>query len=624
MNDQESPSSEPREYDVWQDVLEEALPPEDREPFRKRKLAVTLKCDGAKDDKIKLLTGFDRQVVAYFLKRCRTCHADGNPWGFRILVPGTRLSAKNQRKTKPVKPKPEDEKPPGLAGAFSWLLEAYPDIKELIINLFLARAKRGEVAEKKMLKTDIHQEMLKTLRAKGLTDNDYPFFTLDKGLRSLELFLDDLYDSHFKEIIKNQEGKQAARNLGSGKMRMEDPPGRPNAQMEIDAHKLNAMIEIEYDMGIYPGHVVTYMRPWLLALICRMTRVVWAYLLVFKAEINHLDIFRLMKRFVQPYVPTVIPVGCELKHLEGAGMPTSLIPECRHALGDEFYLDNALAHTADDSQTLFTEVLGGALITGRFRTPNDRPYVEHLFKKFERHSTLRMPSTTGIDPTDARRDNPKKAARRFRLNHEKVELLTAVTFDNYNARTHGELSRHSPLDMLRHNLLGSMPLRMFLTPNDMSDFNKTKTVPVRGGKKEKRRPYIEYMHVRYSSVNLGKTPSLAAGKKLKLSIDYDDISRIDAYLEDGNTFFDVLVPNDRKWRKPHTYEYRQQFYRNIGTEETDDGVHEFATNAGKNSGESAGDEPSTVRTCGPASTQPPSFAPLSGRHDAEDFKPKNR
>lgn len=617
MDTIETLTSDQHEYDAWPDVKEEVLPEGDvRAAFIKRKKAVKLKCDGEKNASIKLQTGFERQEVWRYLKRCRSIHPDGRLWGFRALVPGTWVEEPKRKKA----PAPNGGKSGGLAYVFTQLLDQYPDIRELIINLFTARARPGELAEKDMLKKDIHQEMLKALRAKGLGNSEYPFFTKDKGIRSLEKFLETLYDDHYKELVRDKDGKQAARNLGSGKMGMEPRASRVNEQMEIDAHQLHGRFEISYNLGKYPGYTQVIMRPWLLVLLCRYTRLIWAYLLVFKEEINHLDVLRLLKRFVQPSTRPELPSDCLLKYIEGAGLPSELFPECHFALADEFYLDNALAHTAQETRRVITEVIGGTLITGPYRTPNDRPYIEYIFKGFERHSVERLANTTGNAPDDPRKDDPDKAVRLYNMDDPQAHLIVDVEIRNYNIRRHSELARSSPLDMLQHSLSGGMPLRMLLDPRDLAAFNLTKEVTVCGGKQEARRPYIRYEHGRYSSESLKKTPSLA-GQKLILSIDYDDLSNVRAYLKDG-TFFDILIPNDLKWRQPHTYEDRKRFYRHIGVEEVDDGFHAYATSL-KSRAKKAPPSKNCVAASKPKKTAPTAFKPLSERYSDKDYQGHN-
>jgi len=622
MSDIEFPSFERHRYDTWPDVLLETMSEEDRRAFNDRKQAVMLKCDGAKNSQIKLLTGFDRREVFRYLKRCECTHHDGRAWGFRALVPGTKVDLPKQKKQRKT-PKSNKNNRGGLKNAFTWLLNKYPDIRELIINLFTARALKGELAEKKMLKKYIHLEILKALRAKGLGDNDYPFFIKSKGIRSLEKFLETLYDAHFKEIISDREGKQAARNLGSGKMGMEPEASRPNEQMEIDAHQLNGRFKVTFSLGKYPSYAETILRPWLLVLLCRYTRVIWAYLLVFKEEINHLDILRLLKRFVHPSIRPELPDDCLLKYIDGAGLPSELFPECHYALADEFYLDNALAHTATETRRVITEEpLGGTLITGRFMAPNDRPYIERLFSEFERHSVERLANTTGNSPDDSRRDDPDEAVRLYNMDESQAHLIVGTEIRNYNARRHSELGRSSPLAMLQHNLSGGLPLRMLLDPRGLAALNLTKEVTVRGGKQEGRRPYIRYEHVRYSSESLRKTPSLA-GQKFILSIDFDDLSSIRAYLMDG-TFFDILIPMDRKWRKPHTYEDRKRFYRHIGVEEIDDGFHAYATGLKSRTKQAPSSKKVTaVAVSKPDKASPMAFKPLSDRYSDTDYRGHN-
>lgn len=573
MTTNETTSADIPEYASWPDVDESLLSEKDRKIFLLRKEAVIRKIDGDSNQVIQRITGYSRQEVRRFKERCRSPGPDNRIWGFRILVPGT-WEGKGHRKQKPT---PQGENRGGLAYAFSWLLETYPDIEELITNLAIAKAEKGKVAEKAMMTKNIHQEMLAALRAKGLTDADYPFFTKDKALRSLTLFVDGLYTTHFKSMVKNQAGDSKARNMGSGKMGQEPPATRPNQQMELDAHRLDGEYVLSFEMGRYPPKTKIIQRPWLLALLDRFTRVIWAYLIVLAKEPNHLDILRLFKRFIGPWSLPELPPDSPFRYKEGAGMPKDIVSDCEYPLGDEIYVDNAWVYLAKQVKRVVTRVNGGSFILGRYRTPTDRPYIESYYSKIAL-IFQRFPNTTGSYPGDFRRQNPEDAAIKYHMDYNFLNQLLATVMANYNATKNIELGNNTPLQMLAHST-ATEPLRMLLNPNDLNDLNLRVTRVVRGGKKEGRRPYIQYENVRYSSENLAKTPSMI-GQKLELNVDYDKMHIINAYLENG-CFFDYLIPKDRKWQVPHTYEDRKLFYQYEGVVEEEDQIHSAIINLGQ-------------------------------------------
>lgn len=568
-------TAELHEYDAWPDVDETSLSEHDRVVFLTRKDAVKRACDGQSHRAIGVKTGIQFQNINYFLKRCQSPHpTDGRIWGFRILVPGTR-SGRNKWT--------DGSKPEGKVKTFTQLLKKYPDIEELIIDLFTATAKTGEIAERAMLKKYIHQEMLKALKAKGVPETEYPWSKINedgstseyksKALRSVERFLDDLYDTEFVKIVRNYVGEQTARNMGSGKMGLAQPATRFLEKVELDAWKFDDLFEVTMDMGRYPAKTSGIQRPWFLGLLDNFTQAILAYLVVFAGELTQYDLQRLFKRFIGPWSLPELTYE-NLRYKEGAGMPSDLVPNCPYWLIDELYVDNAFIHTALEFKRVMTRVNGGTLIVGRYKTPKDRPYIERFNKKIAQASH-RLPNTTWGKPGDQRRESPEEDAVIFQLNSLFADQFSAKFVGDYNAtkQKYG-LGNNSPLDMVRHCLQNDS-VRCLLDPTDVEDLNVKKTRVVCADKKRGRRPYIQYEHVRYSSENLQKMPSME-GETLRLSIDVDNLQQITAFNSDG-TFFDYLIPKARKWQDPHTLEYRKLFYRYDGVKEDPDSLHDCVT-----------------------------------------------
>lgn len=584
----ELPTVDFHEYSVWPDVDETSLSDKDRKAFLTRKEAVKRACDGATYQSIQDVTGIKKQNIRYFLERCRKVHPDGSFWGFRALIPRLRIKEADPN---------TDIESAGGGSDFARLLKKHPDIEELIIDLFIFKAKTGEIAERAMLKKFIHQEMLAALKAKGVTEEEYPWRVIVKengkpkivngqvvtkknkslALRSLERFLDGLYDTHFRKIVKNYAGDQAARNMGRGKMGMEKPATRFLERVELDGWQFHALFEVSHRMGRYPPKCGPIQRPWFLALIDQITNAILAYILVFAPEPTQFDLLRLFKRFLAGWSLPALTAP-NLKYKEGAGMPSDLVTGCPYWLIDELRVDNAFIHTARETTRVITHLMGGTLTIGRYKCPKDRPNIERFNKKMAQ-AGHRLPNTTGNRPGDPRRKDPEKAVGAYGIDAFVAEQVAAQVVGNYNVtkQKYG-LGNHSPLDVVRQ-CLNTDSIRCLLDPQRLLELNLTDTRVVRGDKQEGRRPYIQYENIRYSSENLKKTPSMQ-GQTLSLSIDVDNLQQITAFNEDGS-FFDYLIPNARKWQHPHTIEERKLWFRYDGGEEDPDSLHNFVTQLSK-------------------------------------------
>lgn len=80
----------------WASVLEDALTPENKELFLKRKQAIDLYFAEESLDVIKNETGIVRSELYRFLERCFTLDPNGQEWGYRALIPRKRVEKEGE------------------------------------------------------------------------------------------------------------------------------------------------------------------------------------------------------------------------------------------------------------------------------------------------------------------------------------------------------------------------------------------------------------------------------------------------------------------------------------------------------------------------------------------------
>lgn len=164
-----------------------ALPPAQRKTFDARRRAVELFAADTSLAEIEARTGVDRRQVYRALESAAAPHADGRPYGWRALVPHTRVGdyhrlSKVQRHRDGL----------GTAGAFGHLLVTHPPLAQWITEQ--VRAKRVSVDQistddglrlRVRSLTKLHLSFLDQCRTVGLSSADYPFNTDHMGIRSL-------------------------------------------------------------------------------------------------------------------------------------------------------------------------------------------------------------------------------------------------------------------------------------------------------------------------------------------------------------------------------------------------------------------------------------------------------
>lgn len=116
--------------EYWPTVDESSLDESERFIYINRKKAVTMYFQRVSLEEIKQETGIVRQNVRRFTKRCMQYDQTGIVWGFRALIPQKNvkeyqldLFTKKQNNVR-------------RTGEFNRFLDRYPDIRELVEDLF--------------------------------------------------------------------------------------------------------------------------------------------------------------------------------------------------------------------------------------------------------------------------------------------------------------------------------------------------------------------------------------------------------------------------------------------------------------------------------------------------------
>lgn len=145
--------------ELWPTVDELSLNEKHRLLFIKRKQAVMMYFKSKSSmAEIHQETGVDPQTLRRVIKRCMSLDEYGVVLGFRALIP--------YKKVKPYELNPMNTKrnKSRKSGEFSMLLMRFPDIKDLIDELFLGRHRR--TLEPAMRTKSIHKKMIDACRKK--------------------------------------------------------------------------------------------------------------------------------------------------------------------------------------------------------------------------------------------------------------------------------------------------------------------------------------------------------------------------------------------------------------------------------------------------------------------------
>lgn len=522
------------DVDTWPHVNLDLVPPEFRETVGAKVEAVTLYVRGLPIAAISRRTGVTSQLPA-LVKRCLELSPDGQIWGFRALTPYFRI--KHYERQAAIFPKRQEQKG-GHAGALGALVKRFPDIEKQLIALIKKEARHFEVPEHRIRPKDLHRIFISLLRKKGLTQSEWPFNTKYLGIRSIQRYMKEVLDANFDRAVNSREESAARAHLavGNGKeplLSFEEPFD----VVEIDAYSINALFSVAFETPEGSETEVLLERLWLVAALDHASNSVLAYNIVYSSEVSADDVVKVIRDATGGrWLPKDLTVP-GLAYPSSGGLPSGVFEECIGAMWGCVFLDGALAHLSKAVYETARKKLGFILNWGPVAHFERRPNVERLFKDISENIFKRFPSTTGSNPGNGRSDKAEENAVRYKIHAHETEELVDVHFAQFNGTPSEGLSYRSPLEYIScflrsepsHFLIRHLP-RSAITLGNPLPFRKE--CVVRGGRKQGRRPYIEFEKGRYTSPVLAQMATYIGGKII-IEADDEDIRQVKAYLPSG-------------------------------------------------------------------------------------------
>ncbi|MEH7126117.1 hypothetical protein V7127_23165 [Bacillus sp. JJ1773] len=531
---------------LWPTVHEDSLDSKKRIVFCKRKEAIDMYLDGEKTVKeIYDTCGINHTDLYRLLTRCISKDEKNRVYGYKALIPNYRI--KTYKRLSNINGYDEDQDTEKkLTGAFTKLLELYPNIKTKIHNLVLKKRK-NKPSQPILRGKDIHDEFIKICKEEGLMPEKehYPFNTNDHGKRSLYRYIEKLKADNPNLAVKNNgpDAEMLFQNTGSGNRN--SIPVRPFERVEFDGHKIDVTIAFKYTTIEGDEVIDVINRIWLLMVVDVATRVILGFNLVLNKEYSAADVMVCLRNAIMPWSAKKVTIP-GLRIADGGGFASEVIPETTHAVWDEILFDNAMANIASSVDKKLKTLVGCHVNTGPVSTPIARPVVEKLFHILEETGFHRITSTVGSNPRDPRRQNPEEKAIKYEISIEEIEQLTEVLIANRNGYPQKGLNGLTPLETMRQRINRGMPFRTLEEKHrDGYDFVTIEDKRhIRGKLHTGRRPYITYYNVEYRNEVLSEMFDFI-GEEITLVINLEDLRFIKAYLPDGTEL--GLLTAKGKW-----------------------------------------------------------------------------
>ena len=546
------------DFKSWPKVDDSAFSDKKKAAFERNKRAVEAVAEGVPQKVIEADLG-----IAYFaalkqLKRCLAAHDDGRIWGYRALVPNVRV--KKYERRAPVKRTGRHTTNGGSSGAFTQLLDRFPDLPAHLEDAILPNVKRNGMHLTRPRLKNVLKALHDFCKAKEVKDTEYPFNTQNKGRMSLKRYIDSIIANSAKNIAL-WFGKVAGQRWGNGKgSRPYMPATRLWEDVQLDGHKLDAHCTIQLRTRNGSWVDVVLERIWVLVLVEVVSEAVLGWAVSYKRNYDASDVIRCIQRALIAQGPREYTIK-GLKIRDGGGFPVDLHPELERAGFDRIKLDNALSHKAEQVIRMLNRKVGSAVHFGAVANPNARHLVENIFGRWLAPEIQRLPSTTGSRPGDPKNQGSVDAALTFCVRESELLQVVDVVLANGNAEPTRGVDYSTPNADIKTQL--NDPDSNFLPrPIPEDAWGHGGLAPqiilkrVSGNKKKGARPFIYFRGAKYTSDLLECSYELV-GRSLVIHANPDKGQTVMAFFQDGTEFGPLLAKG--KWGLvPHTIEMREE------------------------------------------------------------------
>jgi len=498
---------------TWPHPDEGAIPEKKRALYRQRKKAIQMYLSGESKQTIHQLCHLDlKHVYRLIRERCIASHKDGRIYGWRGIVPGLHIRP-YQRKSKLR----VDDRGRGAAGAMQAVLDSHPELGKRFVARILTSPSKNQLGPVKRPRKAHWTWFLDELRKFGYEIRcEWPFNTRANGYHAICRFIDSVLADNPKKAIQVVGGPDLEKKMMSG-----DGVGRPISRIfqrvEMDGHKLDGIfcVLLPHSSGGYVPKVIH--RIWVIVILEVISRAVLGYYLSLRREVNKEDVLRAIKSALSTWKPKIM-THTDLAYCEGAGFPNSISTKLHGVGWEETSVDGALAETCRHVRETLKEVVGSTMLTpnegyASRRSKNDRPFIEAYFKNLAGRGFQRISNTTGgkAGGTDGR--NPAKVAIQSEFQYEYAEELLDVLIANYNATPHSGIGYRSPLEFLRY-MIQKEGTELQYADSDavQAMLSYRQLCIVRGGLKEGKKPYVNFVGVKHTSELLGQRYDLVGTK----------------------------------------------------------------------------------------------------------------
>ena len=518
-----------------------SLSPEEQTRCDKLKVVVEKYLDNARMSPVLAQQELSYEEMYRAVRRCTARHADGRLFGWRGLLKGVRVGRYRRRRAIRIS---EAGGKGGYAGALMQLFRQHKELQEKLDTYLLTCTPEGGGTESHVTHGAAHSQFLTLCEQAGVPEYRWPFTTSTKAKGAVRNYVIKFFKDRHDEIAEAQYGEKAVIKGRTGTGRKSRLLASfPFDVVEVDEHKAHFLgsIGLPTPSGI---RYIAITRVILITVTDRRSAIVLGYHAVFKREANAQDVLQAIHNALQPWKRREFKLtGLQYDELDG--FPSRQLPELARCGWGSLLLDNALAHLSDDVLGRVRDLVGCDVNYGPARHPERRPMAELVFKRLSSSGFVRLPSTTGSDPSDPHRKNPAEKACTMRLHMWAVLDLIELAIAHYNGtvskRIHGATGLEYLEQIAQDPELGFLMPQLPPRPAHVPALDRQIiTATITGNQKKGIRPRVYALHGFYTCPALAQRWDLLE-ETVRLHVDPDDVSTVHAFLENGEELFRLQI-----------------------------------------------------------------------------------
>lgn len=280
--------------------------------------------NGESISSIETQSGIQRTHLYRLIKRCLALHDDGRVYGYRALLPQTRVNSYCRiALATPL----SDRGGRGTAGAFSALLDRYPALVD-----WLRQQIRGHhvilqpISSRDKLRTrlqgivGVHQKFILQCKALGIGASEYPLNTARMGRGALTRALTHEMLRSFGCAARSA-GAKHLKGLPRNRDEYVPSASHPLDIVEFDGHRLDLRLKVVVQDPLGGEHEFAIERVWILVILDVCTRAVLGYYhLCLGREYSRYDVVRTIEKALEPHrVLAFLADGAEIGELKAQG-----------------------------------------------------------------------------------------------------------------------------------------------------------------------------------------------------------------------------------------------------------------------------------------------------------------